>query len=1346
MTERYRQGWQAPCVPLLMIAGLCPCLCAFHCRAEDTPASVRDAPPPPPAVKQGEAVPTAQHPDSLNRPLPSDPEDELLWEDGDAIDTARLASIRTALNPLLIRDRRHRLLLKRGDESLQHGDASEGIAHFQALLDAPQDAFFWTSISAHPHGAQANVVLRLHELPEAGRRTYQRLHGPAACLLLDRYGEAHDRRVLFELLRRYGHTDAAREAALRELLTARDAGRAALAAEWGRVLISDSYHWRQLSPELRALIAEHHRNSVMARTASVAAELSRTQSVSEALVSPARSDANTGETSPPFPVPLWTAPFDAFDSPPHSDSEGERTAAIQADIRTAVHDWLADRVEGRLPIASANEALVIGDTLVVRDFGRLRAFELSTGRSLWTYPCTMSLAAFAALRLEEQRGKSGAGSLDFEAMFSGNPVFGRLATDGSRVFLLDQVRGPTADSNLRSTTDDGLTYAASSPVSHRPNQLAALPILIPQRPTDRPVGACLPNEPLWTRGTQSTVADDELTGHAFLGRPLCVDDRLFILAEFDRQISLWALDAATGETLWRQGVALVNQSAAADTLRSRTACSPVYSQGIVACPTEVGVVVGVDALTGRLQWVYDHLDEDQRSNSGRWTFAGGARSDRQPLPNHALVHGGRLIYLTRRSAFVHCIDLQTGTAVWTAPKEESYAVGGAVDALVLLLGDRECRALRFDDGGQLWRTIVPEPAGLGLTAGNRYLLPTSNGPCLSIRLDSGEIEGGRFSRLLHEVATASDSDGRRPGDAAADAGDPQTAELLSILRASPAGTLLAGGDRMIAVTPLGVSVFSQARPALQQLQSTGVVLSDADLLKQSQLLLTLGEAAAAAHTLEKLLTRRPVQDIEKPAERLLGEILYAQLERAADPRELLARIALLDNSDEQRLRLLLCQVDVALTCEDPELLVAAVDQFQTQPPTGLQTIDGYQVAPEQCLWERLSRLREDGPAELQHAIRGRITRQASLLLEEQDAEKLEQFVTLFAGWESAGAVRVRLARHWTAAGRLQEAELLLLGDRFSHEPEAADDARQQLDDLYARGGVSARPANLRPARLDGANPIVATPGARESTTRNPGVAVIGTALVSLHPDAHESRLHRTAFGPPPDAPRVQIVEHLCGEGCPLGETCACERVRDWHQSTRRRFIPKRTGNLLVLDRGPTGHDKSESRLLIADRDLGVIRGDITVPAAYWQTPSPLTAETGHVMVIGGETAFGLSLLEGKLLWAGQPGRSGKRLEKFKVGPIGSDYCVLQTSRELRVVHPATGQTLWVRSDLPPGIGLEAHDATGVIGDSETLAVFDADQTAFTVYHTQSGRLLRRAERPPTAENGRRQRRAVGRRR
>ncbi|MGE0374540.1 MAG: hypothetical protein AB7Q45_03915, partial [Planctomycetaceae bacterium] len=43
------------------------------------------------------------------------------------------------------------------------------------------------------------------------------------------------------------------------------------------------------------------------------------------------------------------------------------------------------------------------------------------------------------------------------------------------------------------------------------------------------------------------------------------------------------------------------------------------------------------------------------------------------------------------------------------------------------------------------------------------------------------------------------------------------------------------------------------------------------------------------------------------------------------------------------------------------------------------------------------------------------------------------------------------------------------------------------------------------------------------------------------------------------------------------------------------------------------------------------------------------------------------------------------------------------------------------------------------------AVFDADQTAFTVYHTQSGRLLRRAERPPTAENGRRQRWAVGRR-
>ena len=100
----------------------------------------------------------------------------------------RLAVERNSLNQVLYRDRRHQVLLTRGDEALLSGDAASAVAHFQALVDAGHDAFVWPDDAAHPCGAQAFVHQRWQTLPVEARRTYERLHGHEARALLTRSG------------------------------------------------------------------------------------------------------------------------------------------------------------------------------------------------------------------------------------------------------------------------------------------------------------------------------------------------------------------------------------------------------------------------------------------------------------------------------------------------------------------------------------------------------------------------------------------------------------------------------------------------------------------------------------------------------------------------------------------------------------------------------------------------------------------------------------------------------------------------------------------------------------------------------------------------------------------------------------------------------------------------------------------------------------------------------------------------------------------------------------------------------------------------------------------------------
>ena len=109
MTKPFCQGRHTAYVGLMM-AGLCLCLGPLRTWADDFPKRPRGGPPPPASVPP-QHIDRAQPPADPSQPtLASDEEDSAaeVLPALDADDLARAAT-RTALNPLLIRDRRHRL-------------------------------------------------------------------------------------------------------------------------------------------------------------------------------------------------------------------------------------------------------------------------------------------------------------------------------------------------------------------------------------------------------------------------------------------------------------------------------------------------------------------------------------------------------------------------------------------------------------------------------------------------------------------------------------------------------------------------------------------------------------------------------------------------------------------------------------------------------------------------------------------------------------------------------------------------------------------------------------------------------------------------------------------------------------------------------------------------------------------------------------------------------------------------------------------------------------------------------------------------------------------------------------
>ncbi len=354
-----------------------------------------------------------------------------------------------------------------------------------------------------------------------------------------------------------------------------------------------------------------------------------------------------------------------------------------------------------------------------------------------------------------------------------NALVGSLSHDGRLAYYIDDLAVPPPPP--MNNPNMGIPGQGQVPAVNTSTRLAAMQNYNRLTAVNLDTGKLV-----WTLGGPEGVPlkDDEeekttntqlLTENSFfLGPPLAVNGRLYVLYERKSQVKLACLDparvvvapAAPGaaalhrypELLWTQTLGDSATSLRTDTQRRVQPAYLAYADGVLVCPTNCGVVVGVDVSARRLLWArYYGTPSDPKNLPGGvgGMPGGGVRPNfnngmPQPQPivtdrwraAAPIVAAGKVLVSAWDSDRLECFDLRTGEAAWaTGREQDDLYVGGVSGDRVVVVGKKSVRAYKLGGGGNgakelAWSKVATgTPCGHGVTGRDGvYYLPMLGTP------------------------------------------------------------------------------------------------------------------------------------------------------------------------------------------------------------------------------------------------------------------------------------------------------------------------------------------------------------------------------------------------------------------------------------------------------------------------------------------------------------------------------------------------------------------------------------------------------------------------------------------
>ncbi|MBI1901998.1 MAG: PQQ-binding-like beta-propeller repeat protein [Planctomycetia bacterium] len=635
------------------------------------------------------------------------------------------------------RDLRRKLdLIVKRIEGKHYAEAAHNLG---ALLEDPATGDFFLTPDANHRSRRnfkAEVRRLIGSLPDEGRKSYEDQFGPNAKKLLGEAIAGGDWAGLQQVALRYFHTEAGHDALFMLGREHIDRGRpreGAACLEW----IADSPQRSRFEPDLSLLLAVCWRwtgedaKAQQFLTALKSSHPTAAWQVGEKSISVfgdgadalawltqnflagdrgnvrridgwlvLRGDASRNAPRAaglPFAAPRWR--HDVASAGAHEQIERERAAYVRSKVTP-------------MPMLFP---LAVEETVLMRTGQGLRAYDIVSGRHVWSYPSD-----------DDDAG--------IDQSIWRDAAFGSLSSDGDRAFVIHgnssvagdvaglqpgmagpvfwggRFGGPWGGPMWAGNLGDGSDHGPGPNV----NQLSAIQISRQGSLAWRVGGVDGADEPL-------------LAGHFFLGPPLPYAGRLYAVAECASSVKLVVIDARTGKLQWVQELGIVEQGIAADPFRRMSGASPAISAGVIVCPTSAGGVVAIDLATQSLVWAYQYpRKQETRLNPETGNYPRMQQGNRW-VDATAVIAGGRVLLTPLESNEIHCLNLTDGKLLWTQPRGDHLFLACVHDDKALLVGQYQMTRVGLADGKPVGTPIrlpgAMRPTGQGVYCGAHYYLP-----------------------------------------------------------------------------------------------------------------------------------------------------------------------------------------------------------------------------------------------------------------------------------------------------------------------------------------------------------------------------------------------------------------------------------------------------------------------------------------------------------------------------------------------------------------------------------------------------------------------------------------------
>jgi outer membrane protein assembly factor BamB len=699
----------------------------------------------------------------------------------------------------LPQDRKIAQKLKSADEDgLQQQRWAEASQALQSILNQKEDVFVQvkrkgvnSQEKVHWVSAKAEANRLLGTMPKDGLEIYEVQFGAEAKRLLKQAKDTGDPQVLAEVAQRFFHTDAGAEAT--DLLGTYhlDRGGAIMAAlcyerllhragadQLGPLtLFKATLAFRRAGDEANRKLAQETWKKLEAR---IKREGLR---VGDQTVEPAQLQQELDRASAliaassPFDWPLFrgnsTRTAKGRGSAPFLESKWQKSnldhEALHPQTKALIVESLAQqkyqpgntRLPAFFPIAAGGKVIYrsyVGIHAVYTE--DIPAAGIKAGDLAWE--SNMTTGSLEALIYDFNKKQEvtnwlnlykGAGSQNI--LFE-NSMVGTLSTDNSRVYAVDDLAVPPHPGTQNFQPWGGM------PAQGMTSQLREVAERSRLLAIDLESGKLV-----WERGDPLHDDNKQTAGAYFLGPPVPLGGKLFVLIEKNAELQLLCLEPIKGDIIWTQTLATARDRLMMDVSRRIQAVHLAYDEGILVCPTNAGAVLGVDLLSRSLVWAYPYREKtpdnshDER-NRGRIIRNGvviqrlGGMGGADWYTNLQKMHGdwkmtapiiaeGKVVFTAPDGAAIHCLSLRDGDAVWQQPRRDDVYLAGVFNGKVLLVGKRTCRALNLSDGKEAWKPVdTGIPSGQGVASDAFYYLPVKNGDkgeVCKINIATGKVEG-----------------------------------------------------------------------------------------------------------------------------------------------------------------------------------------------------------------------------------------------------------------------------------------------------------------------------------------------------------------------------------------------------------------------------------------------------------------------------------------------------------------------------------------------------------------------------------------------------------------------------